>query len=142
MIKTIKKLLTTLSISALFAVPVMVPALAHAQSDPNALANKASCGADFNIDPNATCTADDNGVATDKVNKIIRLVINIFSLVVGVVSVIMIIIGGLKYITSGGDSGNVTGAKNTILYAIIGLVVVALAQIVVKFVLAKTAGAA
>jgi hypothetical protein len=43
----------------------------------------------------------------------------------------------LKYITSGGDSGNITGAKNTILYAIIGLVVVALAQIVVRFVLAK-----
>lgn len=55
----------------------------------------------------------------------------------GVVSVIMIIIGGLKYITSAGDSGNVSGAKNTILYAIIGLVIVALSQIIVRFVLAK-----
>jgi uncharacterized membrane protein len=67
--------------------------------------------------------------------SIIETVINVFSIVVGVVSVIMIIIGGLKYITSGGDSGNVSGAKNTILYAIIGLVVVALAQIIVRFVL-------
>lgn len=79
--------------------------------------------------------------ATERVNNIIRLVINIFSLIVGVISVIMIIIGGLKYITSGGDSGNVSGAKNTILYAIIGLVVVALAQVIVRFVLEKTTGA-
>ena len=78
---------------------------------------------------------------SDQVNDIIRLVINIFSLIVGVISVIMIIIGGLKYITSGGDSGNVSGAKNTILYAVIGLVVVALAQVIVRFVLDSTANA-
>ncbi len=54
----------------------------------------------------------------------------------------MIIVGGLKYITSGGDSGNITSAKNTILYAIVGLIVVALAQIIVRFVLQRaTAGA-
>lgn len=75
----------------------------------------------------------------ESVNSIITTVINIFSLVVGVVSVIMIIIGGLKYITSGGDSNNVSGAKNTILYAIVGLVIVALAQIIVKFVLNRVA---
>ena len=50
----------------------------------------------------------------------------------------MIMVGGFKYITSGGDSGNITGAKNTILYAVVGLVVVALAQIIVRFVLART----
>ena len=58
-------------------------------------------------------------------------------LVVGVIAVIMIIIGGLRYITSGGDSNNTKGAKDTILYAIIGLVVVAMAQVIVKFVLNK-----
>ena len=79
--------------------------------------------------------ANATGEATSSVNNIIATVINVFSLVVGVVAVIMLIVGGLKYITSGGDSGNVTGAKNTILYAIIGLVVVALAQIIVQFVL-------
>jgi hypothetical protein len=47
------------------------------------------------------------------------------------------IYGGFKYITSGGDSGNVTAAKNTIMYALIGLVVVALAQLIVRFVLGK-----
>ena len=73
--------------------------------------------------------------AEETVNNIVATVINVFSFVVGVISVIMIIIGGLKYITSGGDAGNVTGAKNTILYAVIGLVVVALAQIIVRFVI-------
>jgi hypothetical protein len=56
---------------------------------------------------------------------------------VGFVAVIMIIIGGLKYVTYSGDSSNINSAKNTILYAVVGLVVVALAQIIVKFVLAK-----
>lgn len=76
----------------------------------------------------------------EKINAVLKLIINIFSLVVGVVSVIMIIIGGLKYITSAGDSGNITAAKNTILYAVIGLVVVALAQFIVRFVIGKVVG--
>lgn len=73
----------------------------------------------------------------DKINNIVTTVINIFSVVVGVVAVIMIIFGGFRYITSGGDSTKVTGAKNTIIYALIGLVVVALAQFIVQFVLNK-----
>lgn len=77
--------------------------------------------------------------AEKRINRIIRSVINLFSLAVGVVSVIMIIIGGLKYITSGGDSGNVSGAKNTIMYALIGIVIVALSQFIVRFVLTRFA---
>ena len=65
----------------------------------------------------------------------IQLVVNILSVVVGITAVIMIIIGGFKYITSTGDSASVNSAKNTILYAIIGLVIVALAQVIVAFVL-------
>lgn len=84
---------------------------------------------------NTTCNSSTD--PEEKINSLISDVINIFSIVVGVVSVVMIIIGGFKYITSGGDSGNVTGAKNTIMYAIIGLVIVALAQVIVNFVLAK-----
>lgn len=75
--------------------------------------------------------------AERKINDTIKLVINLLSFIVGVVAVIMIIIAGLKYITSGGDSNNVASAKNTILYAIIGLVIVALAQVIVRFVLQK-----
>ena len=59
---------------------------------------------------------------------------------VGIVAVIMIIVGGFKYITSGGESSKVSGAQSTILYAVVGLVVVVLAQIIVHFVLNKTSG--
>lgn len=78
-----------------------------------------------------SCDAPRGGAT---VQSVIKDVINIFSFVVGVTAVIMVIIGGFRYITSAGDSGNVTGAKNTILYALIGLVVVAMAQVLVRFV--------
>ncbi len=60
--------------------------------------------------------------------------INIISLAVAVIAVIMVIVGGLKYITSQGESSGTASAKNTIIYAIVGLVVVALAQVIVRFV--------
>jgi hypothetical protein len=50
----------------------------------------------------------------------------------------MIIIGGLKYVTSAGDSNSITSAKNTILYAIIGIIIAASAQFLVQFVLRRT----
>ncbi len=92
-----------------------------------------------NLDVSSDCASGGitPGAASDKVNKLIATVINLFSFVVGVVAVIMIIIGGLRYITSGGDSANVTSAKNTILYAIIGLIIVALAQVIVRFILGR-----
>ncbi len=76
------------------------------------------------------------------VDSVVKLVINVLSLIVGIAAVIMIIIGGFKYITSSGDASNITSAKNTILYAVIGLVVVALAQVIVVFVLNKVQGSA
>ena len=78
-----------------------------------------------------------SGDATDKINRIIHTIVNLLSAVVGVVAVIMIIVGGFRYITSGGNDTSVTSAKNTILYAVIGLVVVALAQLIVRFTLSK-----
>jgi hypothetical protein len=71
------------------------------------------------------------------VDSAVKAAINILSIIVGIVSVIMIIIGGLKYVISSGDSGNIKGAKDTILYALIGLVIVALSQVIVRFVLDK-----
>lgn len=77
------------------------------------------------------------GASDDDVLGIAQTIVNIFTLVVGVISVIMIIIGGLKYITSTGDAGKVDSAKNTILYAVVGLVIVVLAQVIVRFVLGE-----
>lgn len=69
------------------------------------------------------------------VSNVVKAAINVFSVVVGVIAVIMVIIGGLKYITSSGDSNSISSAKNTVLYAVIGLVIVAMAQVIVRFVL-------
>ena len=85
-----------------------------------------------------TCVDDASGeTAETKVTTLTEQVINIFSWVVGVASVLMIMVGGFKYITSQGDSGNISSAKNTILYAIIGLVIVAFTQVIVRFVINK-----
>lgn len=78
-----------------------------------------------------------DGSADTDVNGILSTVINIFSLIVGVTAVIMIIVAGLRYVTSGGDAANTKAARDTILYAVIGLVIVALAQVIVRFVLTR-----
>lgn len=133
--KILQKLTMSMSALALFLVPAALLAVPVAAQSGTAPSIEQGLEAGSCLSTNATdCDTED---PEDAVNNIITTVINIFSLVVGVVSVIMIIIGGLKYITSGGDSGNVSGAKNTILYAIIGLVVVALSQVIVRFVLSR-----
>jgi hypothetical protein len=90
----------------------------------------------FTDNPTDQCAAAGSD-ATTQINNIVHTIVNLLSAVVGIVAVIMIIIGGFRYITSGGNDTSVTSAKNTILYAIIGLVVVALAQLIVRFTLGK-----
>ena len=74
----------------------------------------------------------DNGVFSRITNTII--------LIVGLISVVMLVYGGLRYILSGGDSKKVTDAKNTVLYAIIGLIISLLAFAIVNFVLNSVIG--
>ena len=59
---------------------------------------------------------------------------------VGIISVIMLIYGGLRYVLSGGDNKKVTDAKNTILYAIIGLIISILSYAIVNFVINAVTG--
>ncbi len=80
---------------------------------------------------NMTKTADTQNTSVD---TLIRNVINILLWAIGIVSVIMIIIGGIRYATSNGDSNQVTAAKNTIMYAVIGLVIAIFAYAIVYFV--------
>src|SRR4051812_33560686 len=99
MIQKIMNYVKILAVSSLFLLPLATPAFARAQDCNGSQANIQGClstGACLSADQ-ATCAQaqDPNG----SVDRILTTVINIFSLVVGVVSVIMIIIGGLKYIT-------------------------------------------
>ena len=68
-------------------------------------------------------------------NGVFRQVTNIVLYIVGVIAVIMLIIGGIKYVVSGGDAKKVVDAKNTVLYAIIGLIICFLAFAIVNFVI-------
>jgi cytochrome bd-type quinol oxidase subunit 2 len=134
MITKLKKLMLATFALGLLAVPALaVSSSVGAQAGAN-IDGSLCQGADLKFGGDESCNQG-NQNPEDKVNSLITEIVNIFSVIVGVVAVVMIIIGGFRYITSGGDSGNVTGAKNTILYAVIGLVIVALAQFIVKFVL-------
>ena len=66
---------------------------------------------------------------------VVNTIINVIIGIVGFVAVIMMIMGGISFITSQGDSAKVTKARNTILYGVVGLVVALLAFAIVNFVL-------
>ena len=66
---------------------------------------------------------------------VITTITNTLLFLVGALSVIMIIVGGFRYTVSGGNSANVTAAKNTIMYALVGLIIAFLAFAIVNFVL-------
>lgn len=135
MLRSLRKTLAIMSAGLLlsFVPAVALPFAAYADEIGNCLSQGSGLDATISGD----CDPADTDVGTEKIQDIVTLIVNIFSVIVGIVAVIMIIYGGFKYITSGGDSGNITSAKNTIIYAIIGLVIVALAQFLVQFVLDK-----
>lgn len=70
-------------------------------------------------------------------NSLLGQVINLLSLLIGAIAVIMLIVGALRYVVSGGDANATKGAKDTILYAIIGLVIAILAQVIIRFVIGQ-----
>lgn len=66
---------------------------------------------------------------------IVNTVTSLLLFLIGAVSVIMIIIGGLRYVLSGGNSSSVAAAKNTIVYAVIGIIVALLGYAIINFVI-------
>ncbi|HSX08472.1 MAG TPA: hypothetical protein VLG11_06300 [Candidatus Saccharimonadales bacterium] len=130
------KLLSLGAALIMVAVPVLAPTSAFAADPPAGpnLQNDLGCGATFQTDPGATC---DSTQGAGKVQGIVTTIVNYLSIIVGLLAVIMLIYGGLKYITSGGDSSKAASARSAIVYAVIGLVIVALAQVIVQFVLTK-----
>lgn len=138
MIKTIRqcKLKIIASFAALFFMCSLTVVPAYAQVD---IQNSLCGGTTGSITSSPNSQSCNNiGDQNGKTKNLTSEIINILSVVVGFIAVVMLIIGGFRYITSAGDSNRVSGAKNTILYALIGLVIVASAQIIVQFVLNKT----
>jgi len=139
MIKKIKLAIAAALTFGLVAVPLAGATVMAQGATPQTIENGLCQGSELKFG-DGTCAGSNIDASENSLNDLIADIINIVSVIVAIIAVIMIIIGGFKYITSGGDSGNVTGAKNTILYAVIGLVIVALAQFIVKFVLTQATG--
>lgn len=72
---------------------------------------------------------------SDQLPEVIQGILNAIILILGIVAVVFIIIGGVKYMTSTGNSEKTKEARNTILYAVIGLIVCVLAFAIVNFVI-------
>src|SRR5581483_10253440 len=131
MLHKLKTLIASISLLFAFAVPIAAPAVAFADS-PSVQGSLCTGATKLQISSENGSTAnckDDSSGGESKVNKLIKQIINLLSVIVGVIAVIMIIVGGFRYITSGGSDTGIASAKKTILYALIGLVIVALAQI-------------
>lgn len=91
-----------------------------------------------------TCgTKDANGTAPipansqASLNRTIQNIINVITVIVGVLAVVFVIFAGYRFITSGGDSNKVASAKSALLWAMVGVVVVALAQTIIRFLVQK-----
>lgn len=138
MIQKIKSMLL-ITIMALIPFGAPLVALSGTVAADNCTASNATQGIKAGTDAAFNGSSCSSTVLTNNTGNsiadIAKTAVNILSLIVGIIAVIMIIYGGLRYITSGGDSGSVGNAKNTLIYAIIGLIIVALAQVIVHFVL-------
>lgn len=123
MIKKLKHIIAT-GLLVLGVGMILVPTNSYAV---NVIADQ--CAAD----PTAAICKDQNASPA----KLIATIVNVLLFIVGAIAVIMIIIGGITYAVSAGDSGQITKAKNTILYAVIGLIVAFLAFAIVNFVVLR-----
>jgi type IV secretory pathway VirB2 component (pilin) len=80
---------------------------------------------------------DSAGHERSPVSVTIQNVVNLLLYIAGIIAVIYIVIGGMRYVLSNGDSSAASKGRDTILYAVIGLVVAILAYAIVNFVLGK-----
>lgn len=97
-------------------------------------------GQNLNLQSGANC-AKGQGQQTDLFGQsgVFKRITDVMLFLIGSISVIMLIIGGVRYVLSGGEQAKVAEAKNTILYAVIGVVVAILAYAVVNFVVGSFA---
>jgi len=134
MLRKIRNFLLIPFVIGAFLTPAFTPVIAHASDNDleSTIQGNECSGSNLDLSGNSNggCTASGSNL-----NDLLKKIIDIFSVIVGAVAVIMIIIGGFRYVISSGNDQAVGGAKNTIIFALVGLVIVALAQFVVHFVI-------
>ena len=122
-------LLSITTIISLVAVPLL-PVTAQADCS----TTSGSSNPVDSISGGVQCVGGKSPSTTEFTNNL-KIIVNVLLFLLGSIAVIMIILGGIRYTTSNGDSSQITSAKNTILYAVIGLVIAILAYAIVNFVL-------
>ncbi|MBP9853185.1 MAG: hypothetical protein QG629_891 [Patescibacteria group bacterium] len=138
-IEDIKKRVLALSITVGMGVALLLAPSALAfpvgNNGPNATPGASTGGVQSEVcDGIGGCDTGGTG-RNAGLNKTLNFVINLLLVLLGVISVIMIIVGGIKYSASGGDSNATASAKNTIIYALIGLAIAAAAKPLVGLIL-------
>lgn len=106
------------------AVPLIVPATVQAAP----------------VDVLQKCNSDSQvckGTDKNSLFNLFESVINLLLVIIGVIAVIMIVVGGIKYTTSGGDGNATKSARDTVVYAVVGLVIAIMSYAIVNFVLSK-----
>lgn len=134
-IKTFIIFLVALVLTISFQVALAPSISANNEGVSNALCE----GATLELRPSSDkedCEIDEEE-AVEKINATIRTALDIFSFAAGVASVLMLVYAGFRYTTSGGNDAGVKSAKNTMIYAVIGIVLVALARVIVQLVLSQ-----
>lgn len=130
--KFVKKSLQSLLLApaVMLGIGMAVPAVA------SAVAGTCDSSVSSGLKGGAAC-AQGTGQSSDLFGSsgVFKTITNVLLYIIGAIAVIMLIIGGIRYITSGGDSAQVTNAKNTILYAVVGIIIAILAYAVVNFVI-------
>ena len=130
-----KAMLTLLAVPVLAAgvAGLVAPHVGAAAASDNGLGRKKGVGSAKGNDQ-VSCLFGSEKEGCTEGSGIFQIIVNVILFIVGAVAVIMIVIGGVRYTVSNGDSNAVTGAKNTIMYAIVGLVVAIIAYALVNFV--------
>jgi hypothetical protein len=120
-----KKFLLTLAVFVgIVSIGIAAPQ-AYAQD-----ASAAVCAALGDADP-TSC----DGTGDAQITNVLEVALNILSVAAGIIAVISLIISGLKYITSQGDAGSISSARSSVIYAIVGIAIVVLSQVIVRFVI-------
>jgi cytochrome bd-type quinol oxidase subunit 2 len=130
--------LKRVTIALLLSIGLAVPLFnAPASADLFSGAKGEACAAVDASDSAGKCDQNKLDQGQTSLSKTLITLLNLLTIVVGLLSVIMIVISGIRFVSSNGDPNHVTSARNTFIYALIGLVVVAFAQIIVKLVLGR-----
>lgn len=133
--------LLLIAAAALFMLPLVFSASVGASSHGGGVDIKGNLCAGGNLGAPPTSTTVGSEECEDgggRLQNLIRTALQILFWVAGVAAVFALVIAAIRYILSGGSSSGVTGAKNMIIYALIGLVIAATAQIIVQFILKST----